>query len=441
MRKYLFIVVSFACSLLAYGQSVDKSINEAINKSQWFELRELYQNHSAEVQTAVLHPLSKFFIHHFFNQPDSALYYADQLLTKHQAELGGSASSFIFLMSQNFAKLGQYTNAAGILEQYNGMFRAQNLEPNPLFVSYEKQYQAIAELGGFRTHRPAKDIQIPISYRDEAGKPSLIQLGTRINGQAHQAVWDTGAGENIISLELAEALKLPIFDFAGTEVVSTVGVSQSAFTIIDSLQLGEIVYTHVPFQVLQMKGPNAEANAQIKRMGLDFILGVPCMLALEEIQFDFKHNLLRIPAQPSPAPAFAPNLCCSVERTFIVSILDKRSQKTIEGLLDTGSVSTTLTSRYYAANADLLRDFSSTETLRTAGMGGVKTAQVISTSWEYSIDGTHFQKEPIRIEVGSDTQIKPIYDCVLGTPSLSKYDTVTLNFKDMYLRFDQSTAE
>ena len=62
-------------ALMAFGQgkSIDERIGTAMNNSNWSELRELYTSEGKDLQIPYLHPLSKFFINQFYNQPDSAI--------------------------------------------------------------------------------------------------------------------------------------------------------------------------------------------------------------------------------------------------------------------------------------------------------------------------------------------------------------------------------
>lgn len=435
--KRIILLFMICASVSAFSQSIDERIGDAINQEKWQKLRNLYENEGARLQTPILHPLSKFFISHFYNRPDSALFYGTKLLNEYQAALGGSVGNIIFLMAGDFAKREEYDNAGSILKQYNDAVKASGAALDPIFVAYENQYSVIAQKGGFSMLRPQKEIKIPIRYLNSRSKPGQIRVDIQLNNQPHDAVYDTGAGENIISRQLADKLNLHVYDFAGTALAG-VNVSKSSFTIVDSLRLGEIVYKNVPFQVVDFNTGHQEADSAIEKIKMNCIIGIRTMLPLNEIQFDFKNGFLKIPVYPSETPSFAPNIYCSGECNLVMSVFDKKTNKKINAMLDTGAAITNLTAKYYMENKQFLDNVVPNDSVRIAGIGGVKILKTISTSWEYSIDGSHFVKEPITINTNEDSDANSVskYDCLFGLPSFSKYDCVIINFKDMFLKFE-----
>lgn len=435
--KRIILLLMICASVSAFSQGIDERIGDAINQEKWQILRNLYENEGAKLQTPILHPLSKFFISHSYNQPDSALFYGTKLLNEYQAALGSSVGGIIFLMAGDFAKRGEYDNAASILKQYNAAVKASGAAPDPIFVAYENQYSTIAQKGGFSILRLQKEIKVPIRYLNSRTEPGQIRVDIQLNNQPHDAVYDTGAGENIMSRRLADKLNLHVYDFAGTAIAG-INVSKSSFAIVDSLRLGEIVYKNVPFQVVDFNTGHQEADSAIEKIKMNCIIGVRSMLPLKEIQFDFKNRFLKIPAYPSETPSFAPNIYYSGEGLLVMSVLDKKTNKKINAMLDTGAAITNLTSKYYMANKQFFDNVVPDDSVRIAGIGGVKILKTISTSWEYSINGSHFMKEPVTINMNEDSDADGVskYDCLFGLPSFSKYDCVIINFKEMFLKFE-----
>lgn len=435
--KKIILLLMICASVSAFSQSIDERIGDAINQEKWQKLRNVYENEGARLQTPILHPLSKFFISHSYNRPDSALFYGTKLLNEYQAALGSSVGGIIFLMAGDFAKREEYDHAASILKQYNDAVKASGAAPDPICVAYENQYSAIAQKGGFSMLRPQKEIKVPIRYLKSRSNPGQIRVDIQLNNQPHDAVYDTGAGENIISKQLADKLSLHVYDFIGTAITG-IDVSKSYFTIVDSLRLGEIVYKNVPFQVVDFNTGHQEADSAIEKIKMNCIIGIRCMLPLKEIQFDFKNGFLKIPVYPSETPSFAPNICCSGGGLLVMSVLDKKTNKKINAMLDTGSAITNLTAKYYMENKQFFDNVVPEDSVRIAGIGGVKILKTISTPWEYSINGSHFVKEPVTINTNEDSDANGVskYDCLFGLPSFSKYDCVIINFKDMFLKFE-----
>lgn len=113
------IILAFIFAQYSFAQSVDEKIGNAMNNQSWYQLRSIYERDGDKIQTPFLKPLSKFFIAHFFNQPDSSLFYGNVLLEKHQEEIEQSIPSVIFFMADDAARLGRFKDACQILHAFN----------------------------------------------------------------------------------------------------------------------------------------------------------------------------------------------------------------------------------------------------------------------------------------------------------------------------------
>lgn len=436
MRKTILTLISVLSLLSAFGQSADELIGSAINQQHWNELRILYSQRGNELSDPTLNVLSKFLINHVYNRPDSAIYYGAELLNKHAANLGSLTGSVIAFMAYNFEKVNDLKNAQGILKQYNEALQAAGQPADPVILAYENQYRALDEKGGFSIIRPQKEVCIPISFLDSREKPGLIFVNTQIGGQTYRTIYDTGAGENIISKDIAEKLGLPIYSFEGL-VIAGVGLQATSFTIVDSLQLGDITYKNVPFQVVDFHTGNKEADTEMEKIGFNCILGVQSMLPLGEIHFDFEKKMMAIPAQLSISPESAPNMFFTQSKTLGINVWDKHSGQQLYGLLDTGGSISTLTAKYYYEHPTLFEGMISNDSVCLAGVGGTHTIKTISTSWAYSVDGKHFFEEPVTVNTTTDGKGEEGFDFLFGLPSLTCHNRVTINFKDMWIQFSE----
>lgn len=211
----------------------------------------------------------------------------------------------------------------------------------------------------------------------------------------------------------------------------------TAFTIVDSLQLGEITYKNVPFQVIDFRTGNKEADIKMKEIGFNCILGVQSMLPLGEIQFDFEKKVMTIPEQLSKSPNSAPNIFFTQSKTIGINVWDKRTGQTLYGLLDTGGSISTLTFKYYNEHPTQFEGVTPTDSVRIAGVGGTQTLKTISTLWEYSLDNKQFIKEPIIVNATDNGKEESGLDLLFGLPSLTRHNKVTINFKDMWIQFSE----
>lgn len=433
-RKILGAVAALFFCGISHAQTVDERIAEAMNSGSWHELKELYDAHGQEIQTPFLKPLSEYFIAHFFNRPDTALHYGNILLEKYQAELGGSVGSVMFFMSEDAASSGDLEYAGQILHAYNESCRQAGLS-DMAFDGLEQQYKALAARGGFRVERPQKDVIIPLVYHSgNRQDPVSVCVNADINGKKARFNYDTGAGVNVISHELASELGITPIDSAGIEVKGVTTMT-SRFAIADSIKLGDIVYRNVPFQIIDFSTGNAEADAKMRETGLQCVLGSQTMMPLGEIWFDFASSCLVVPAEPSPKPDYAPNIYRNMGNSFVVNVYDYASGSDIEAVLDTGASYGSHTFKYYDKNRSLFEGVVPADTIRYAGAGGVGYSKVCYKDMQYNIGGQTLRSDSATVSMEGSIQGES-HDMLLGLSEMTKFDRMIINFTDMWVKFE-----
>ena len=73
IKKIVVALFGFFVLINVYAQSIDEPIGNAMNNKAWSEVRHLYLSEGENIQTPFLKPYTKFFIPHFYNQPDLAI--------------------------------------------------------------------------------------------------------------------------------------------------------------------------------------------------------------------------------------------------------------------------------------------------------------------------------------------------------------------------------
>lgn len=243
--------------------------------------------------------------------------------------------------------------------------------------------------------------------------------------------YDTGAGANVLSRELAENLGIKSINHAGI-TVNGVSNIKSSFAIVDSLRFGEIVYRNVPFQIIDFSTGNAEADAKLKATKLNCVLGSQTMMPLGEIQFDFASQMIIIPEKPSETPTYAPNMYRSGNYGFIIDLYDYTSNGHLEALLDTGVAYCGLTNKYYQKNRDLFKGRTATDSIRYAGAGGVGISKIFHTNLNYKIGDRTVKTDSIAVAVEGDIQAST-HDMLYGLPEMTKFNKMIINFRQMWV--------
>lgn len=101
---------------------------------------------------------------------------------------------------------------------------------------------------------------------------------------------------------------------------------------------------------------------------------------------------------------------------------------------DTGASGSLLTYRYYKKSENLFDGKTATNSLHSAGVGGISVVKTIPSPWSYTISGKKYDVTSIPIVV-SPAQNED-YDCLMGLPLLMSHKKFVLNFNEMWIRFD-----
>ena len=156
-----FLAIIFATSSFGQVKSIDERIGEAMNGSNWAELRSLYMSDGKNLQTPFLKPLSKFFISQFYNEPDSAIKYGKEILEKYQEELNSSVPSIMYFLAEDYATLGHYDKASALFEAYRKGGQVENpvIQWGDITCIFHIFRTFVKELRPYSMEQSANDIQ------------------------------------------------------------------------------------------------------------------------------------------------------------------------------------------------------------------------------------------------------------------------------------------
>lgn len=413
----------------------------AMNNSGWSELRELYASEGKNLQTPYLHTLSKFFISQFYNQPDSAIAHGNVIMDKYQSELSASLPAIAFFMAEDYSRLGSNDMAYKIMHNLNEAYRKSGVEPYQTYAGFEDAYRIFSEQPAFSVVKPQYDTHADLSYfqynNSKNNSQKMLYISTRFNGKDLKAVFDTGAGINMMTREVAESVGARTIKTKGL-VFNGLGIGTSGeIAFVDSITLGDVTFRNVPFFIDDFKIENDKANKKIKEIDFNCVIGNQMMMALGEIYFDFNKMQLVITSKMSEKPDFAPNFFYSANHQFVMKIKDNLSDKRIDAILDSGSPATLLTYRYYRNNESLFAGKTAKDSISMGGLGGAHTdIRIIPTEWSYEIAGNKFRHDSICVlteqihDMGS-------YDCLFGLQTMASHNKMRINFKDMWIRFEE----
>ena len=435
--KRLFLSVICMVSLVASWaqETADERISQALNSSDWFELRRVFQGADKDSVMPMLRLFSEGMVATYFNRPDEACTVIRSLLNNHSAEIGGGNTlSMAFMLAANEARTGRYAEAAEtlsrVIQAFEPLVDSMALD---MHRGYEKQYRILAEYEGVDSvpGLGAKDFSIPFrldSVGPEHKHALTIMLPSLVNGKAQDIVFDTGAGVNVVSTAAAKALGMDVYD-VGTRL-SGIGEQQGGFAVARELCMGNMKMHNVPFFVVDISSGVDSIDAYMSH--LDMIVGVDFMNALVELHVDFENNGIFVPkAQNRLSLEGAPNLCGGVAGGYFVEGTANGEQVTVN--LDTGAGNSVLTYSYFESHKEYITTQCRADTLGSAGAGGVKIELAyVLPSLDLQIAGQGYTFP--EIYVSTMPGAVDLRKANIGMDYFIKFKKVVFNTKDMFVR-------
>lgn len=438
MRHFVIttIVMATFFSTGMSAQSYDNQIADAMNRQDWFALDSIYESAPKDSIHEFLEVYSRCLLGNRLNRPEVSIPAFQELLNTKSTYLDLNnlvASAYMFGMDLN--KTGHNEAAATMI---NAVLEASKQYLDSLSItgltSTANRYSALT------SYTPYK-----ISFQNEgAGKIpfNIVPVGPKekdavlmhlsdsyINGIEADITFDTGAGANIISPEMAEKFNLiPLEDTR----ITVIGVKSrdGYLAIAKELRLGDITVTDVPFTVISLSSNNSEADQYIG--GFNIVVGSELMLQLKDLSIDFSNREITIPSTPPDRSDTAPNLCFSPT----MNLLTKGTllSTPIMMCIDSGDASFgTAANYFFERNKEYITSHAELDTIREAGIAGTIHARCYKVPGiSVSLGGTTVIPSEFTVKI-DETSMRADYECIIGVKTLMLYDKVRFNLVDFVL--------
>lgn len=443
MFKKICTIFCLLVSLGIQAQNIDVRVGQLINESNWFELEQALKTTPADSISPFLRQLATAMTHHYFNRPDSACTVLADLLNNHQQELGDQTMSMVILLSTNLARIGHYNDAADLLQNLYDQLTAMGTDSTLTepYKAQAQQYRALAACGPFyRPLHKSGEYRIPMVLANKGGQHS-IEMDGSINGKEGRFLFDTGAGRNLITPKLAKEYGLRSLDTDIT-VAGVGGLKEGGYAIADTLRIGGMTWVNVPFAVIDTHTGHEEADKFNEKYQLPPVIGLPVMFCMQEIQLDFAHRELIIPATPTPNPLGKSNLIGTDNELLQLKTVDETGHP-LYFLFDTGFYYTNMEPTWYNRHRQEVDAAGVPDSLRVAGIGGVAITRTYKLpQMKIQIGNGTATIDSIKVNTGIDLhtgQLKTTAfsngaeDGVLGLNALEQFSKVIINLKDMYM--------
>ncbi|MBV9882161.1 MAG: retropepsin-like domain-containing protein [Sphingomonadaceae bacterium] len=261
------------------------------------------------------------------------------------------------------------------------------------------------------------------AHTDRVGLP---RIDIAVNGQAQEAVFDTGASLSVLSTATARRLGVTIIEGGASVGNGVEGNVAVRLGIVDRLEIAGAVLRNVPFLIID----DAQLTFPVPG-GYDIraIVGLPVMHALGRMRIEpAAGRFTLLPAVA--APAGPPNLVATAGQVFVKVAVDGRE---VPLHLDTGANQSALSARYAAANPARVAALA-TGQARMASAGG--TASTRFATWRdppLALAGRALPLLSLRIGLAAPGAPEPRDNGTLGSDALRAFESYTLDFRAMRL--------
>lgn len=352
MKRVVLLFFSVIFSMTVAAQQADSLAGKYLNESNWFRLQTLYRSDSIQM-SPFIRCFSKAMLAQFFNRPAEANASIHRLLSDYQAETGfGNVASMMTLMARNHSHLGQNKEAGQLLRKFVAQLQGKVDEKVTVpFVAQARRYEALARYNV--NHLTIQNNDTPVDFQlkevGDSGQMLMFMKG-KINGNTNDFIFDTGAGYNVITPELAQKYGLELLEGSiKTEGTRTI---QGRIAIANHLVLGGIKLENVPFLVLDV----TQGNEFIKGMTapLQLIIGQPFLRLFGKYTIDFARQQI-IFTHNTTRQDVESNLMLTGSDIMQVKITKDGHMFPVT--LDTGATTTSMGPDYYKAfTTEVTRD-------------------------------------------------------------------------------------
>lgn len=355
----------------AFSQSTDEKIGAAMNVGDWFALDSIYAATPKDSINPYLEVLSRCLIGNRLNRPDVSIPAFKELLNSRQLDLDMLVQS-VYMFGMDLSHEGHNTEAASMTKavvtqtkQYLDSATVEGLS------RAADRYAALAQYTPYQIEFPGDENPavpftiVPVGPKDK-GSVHMHLSDSFINGLEADITFDTGAGVNMASPEMARRYNLVPMEGA-LITVAGMGKSTGYYAIAKELKIGNIIVKDVPFVVADMSSRNEEADAYFESFNL--IVGSELMLQLKNLTIDFASSQITVAKEAQQRTGISPNLCFS-------SGMNLLTKGTILGApvilcLDSGDAGFgSVDSDFYESHKEYVTAHGHLDKVRSAGVGG-----------------------------------------------------------------------
>lgn len=354
-----------------------------------------------------------------FNRPQESNNKIELLLAGHTAMLTDTVRVELLKLKQaNHGRLFEYAEAAAVTDEIINKYSA---------ILKEEEIAAYRNTGNIwhaLKYQPKQELIIIGDTRMKMirDKVNLTNLKISAGEVLIGFIFDTGANISTVTKSTAEKFNMVMLD-AKIEVGAVTGAKiNSGLAVCPEMRIGNIIVKNAAFLVFDDKDlAFPEIDYQING-----ILGFPVIEAMKEVQITTTDEFI-VPERQS---SYNEQNMALDFLTPVIQIEDEYYT------FDTGAAATSLYRKYFEKHkTEIESSYSQTE-LHLGGAGGVKTFKGYKLTFSPVINSRKLTIENVQVHTEKIDEKDDLYYGNIGQDVIKQFNNMTINFEQMFIRFD-----
>ncbi len=409
----LFIILLAGCATKNNYQKLD----ELYKHREYFKLRDELNNHTNDNSVQLLY--YRGIVENLFGQYSKSVKTIEKYLTEGGKDDTSKAIECYTILATNYIKMHKYQKVADMYQ-----FILDNYKSG---LSEEKtgDYKNSIALFNLIKNVPA---QQTVFNGDTKLEMKNHELPININENKISFPFDSGANFSIIIYSLAKkfGLEIPqgqinVESITGEKVKARMGVAKKL--VFGNVQLSNVIFLVFDDEDMYIK------PAKFQLRGL---IGSPVIEALQELTI-YKNGTVNIPQNPTPGSNLH-NLCFD---SFNPIIQGEYKREKLAFTFDTGADKSKLDLPFYKKFEKEIKGHYPTTKEKMMGIGSVKEFNAYEMSnVKINIGGKTAVFDKIKVIPEKNTSSTEYFYGNLGQDLINQFNSVTFNFRSMFIRFN-----
>lgn len=427
MKYFLFWLFASCLFSSISAQSVDERVGACINQGDFFALDEVYTESKDSIQTPLLRVFAESLLNAVFNRPTDAFVSVDELIAKYQGDIGfENVQSMFSWKNRLLYSEGEYAQA---FEEMNGFI--EGIKPHvdsTTLVAYNSSNwmnSIMKNVPKSTLIRPQEDVTIRaniIPFDTTDGYTIFVPI--EIDGKTEQFIFDTGAqGGAVMSDKFARSHNVKMI--SDSVNIHGTGAVHGWLGLVDSIRLGEIMYTNLIVAVLP------EQDSIDEKYRVEAVLGSAFMKSIGEIQIYPKDQKIVFPINETPLPVSGRNMMM-LNDNFYLKAYHNGDRLIMH--FDTGNIGSNLHAAYYHKYKSEVERLAYKTTKLSGGIGHIGMTDIyMFPSFDLKLNDTNFELLNVPVNLEQIFVNQGFEDGALGMKFVTLFDEVIINFNQMFV--------